>query len=102
MNKSFINKVVCPNCGKEGVEARITPSYQGHSTSRISAKSVTKSYNVPEKTTIISGCLLCGKTKKELELISEFGKETHEQKIRRMQNDTMQIMHRGLIWKEFV
>lgn len=86
MNKPFIRKGVCPNCGKEGVEVMVYPSHQGHSTSRISAKSVTKSYSVPEKTVLMSGCSDCGLSLTALKFIEKEGKFDHEKRIRRMQD----------------
>lgn len=77
-------KVVCPNCGKESVEAWLYPSYLGHHTSRISKGAKTTYYKEKERFELASGCPECGKNLKELQEIEKYGKLTHEERLKRM------------------
>jgi hypothetical protein len=80
------SKSICPNCGKEGVEAIVKRGYLGHATSRISSGSKTKYFRVGESVKIVSGCYICGKTLKELIKINNDGKSSHKQRIRRLKD----------------
>jgi protein-arginine kinase activator protein McsA len=82
-------KILCPNCGKESVEAWMYPSYLAHHTSRISAGAKTTFHREGEKYEITSGCFECGKSLKELLEIEKSGKLTHEERLKRLREAGM-------------
>ena len=60
-------KIKCPFCEKDTIDAiYIPPMAQSH-TSRSAAGSKTQFYQTKEKYEIQSGCSACGKTQKEIE-----------------------------------
>jgi len=76
--------IECPFCHKVGIGCFRIPVHREPHTSRISGKSATRYFSVPEKVNILSGCPNCGKTKNEIQKAIDTGKTkvlTHEERI---------------------
>lgn len=80
-------EVKCPICGKHGVSAFVKPSYLSASIGRISGKTSTKYYRVPESCDYQGKCPHCGATAKEMQKAQETGitkKASHEERLKRI------------------
>ena len=60
-------KIECPFCGKLLIDCIYFPPVLQSSTSRTSAKSITKFYQTKEKYEVQSSCPNCGKSAKQIQ-----------------------------------
>jgi len=75
----------CPFCQKGKIKVFHKEGYFQARTSRISNKSSTKQYYVPDQYDILEGCPECGKTKKQIQ--DECNGKTvisHEERLERL------------------
>jgi hypothetical protein len=75
-------EVACPFCKKVGVKAFHKPSYLEQRTSHISAGRKTQYCRVPESYDVVSACLHCGKSRKDIEQV--FGTGVVKERAKKM------------------
>jgi len=80
-------EVKCPVCGKQGVKAFVKPSYLVANIGRISGKTSTKYYRIPESCDYQGKCPHCGASQKEMQKALETGiskRMSHEERLKKI------------------
>ena len=92
--ESHKSVIQCPFCKQMSVEAYHHPSFLQGKTTRISNRSKTIYYRVPESTEPMGDCSNCGKKLKEIRKAFDEPekKETHEEKLERFKKSGLPLV----------